>query len=623
MSGKSIRGWWILSSAFAAVVQVAFAEDPSFTGTGRLAPNAFIKAFGVSAGGGVAVGDAVDASRNTQAFVWTAAGGLHGIGFPSSINRESHATDVGVTSTGQLKVCGYGRDDINKIRAFLWTGDATGTGTFELLPLLTGGTQNWAYGLYVTALDVVLLTGDSESSASPGARQGFYWKTGEPDSEPIGFLNGGTPESHGVGIGLEGGQAIIVGRSNSRWSAGLNARETCIYKPGENLRGDKGLAWVCGRGWQILAGPNGIAETTAFGSDQQLIPVGTTGLSPDAVVVTTGADNILDTTTITGDDVEVPIGHNPTDPLDPEYKKAESLYRAVSPDGRYKVGRSTYGGTGLFEANLRDPKNRDYEANDHCGGIAFHWPLGFLNVGNTGAAITDNYSEALGVSNSAASPSRNGLIVAGWSTHVGGDTTHRAFVCMIQDGLDLWFLRQQGADPTDLGAYAASRFKDMRNLQWLLSHDYGLDLAGWDLREATAVSNTGGVVVGWGLHDGVEEGFVATIPALPSKGACCHRPSLECTLEFPGDCDGEWLGPETVCTRCCPKPFSDADQDGDVDAADFARFQACLNTGGGAILAGCECWDQDENGLVEETDFIHGFVNCGTGAEIPADPDCN
>jgi hypothetical protein len=291
------------------------------------------------------------------------------------------------------------------------------------------------------------------------------------------------------------------------------------------------------------------------------------------------------------------------------------------------VGNNTY-----WEANLRDIKNRDYSTPDNCGGIAFHWPLGFVTVDNTGAAITDDYSEAYGVSNGASpTGSRAGLVAVGYSMRLSDPTPRprRAMVCMIQDGLDLWFLRQQGASIDDYGARVASRFKDPRNLQYLLSHDFGLDLSGWDLQEATAVSDDGITVVGWGYHNSVEEGFVATIPGLPSPGGCCNHKTLECSTMYPGDCaasGGEFLGADVPCTSCCPKPFSDADLDGDVDMDDFAEFQKCITTGAGSggavILAGCECWDQNGDGAIDDTDFVHGFMNCGTGPAIPADPEC-
>ncbi len=625
-------GRTVLSGAVIALLLVApvLADTATFTGTGHL-PTGKIRAYGVSQDGTVAVGEALDGAGKTQAFVWTSAGGLHGIGFLSQINKESHARDVGVKPNGQIVICGYSKDDTNKDRAFLWTGDATGSGAFETIPLLAGGAQNKAYALHVVTDASVLVTGDSESSAAAaGKLQGFYWQTGEPDCDGIGFLGGTDPDSHGRGIGIRDGITRIVGYSNSRWGGTEgNSRMAASWEP-STLGGDWGLGRVCGgEGWQILAGPNGIAETTATVDNLQVTPVGTAGLDPDTVVVSAGPDNILkDQTNAAGDDVEAPAGRD-------EVAGHGSLYQGTSPNGRYRVGRSSYiaGAENPFEAILRDIRNRDFTSPDNCGGFVFHWPLGFAKVDNTGAPIADDYSEAYGVSNGA-SPTvgRNGLVAVGYSLRLSDPTPRatRAVICMIQDGLDLWFLRQQGADISDYGARVASRFKDMRNLQWLLSHDFGLDLTGWDLREATAVSDGGTVVVGWGLHNGVEEGFVATIPGLASQGGCCNHHTLSCTITFPGDCaaqGGEFLGAEVPCTKCCPLPFSDGDLDGDVDMDDFARFQACLTAGplggGPAVQAGCECWDANGDDAIDDNDFVHGFINCGNGPDVPADPNCN
>ena len=53
----------------------------------------------------------------------------------------------------------------------------------------------------------------------------------------------------------------------------------------------------------------------------------------------------------------------------------------------------------------------------------------------------------------------------------------------------------------------------MRDLKGLLVNDYGLDLAGWTLNEATGISDDGMTIVGTGINpDGYIEGWIATIP---------------------------------------------------------------------------------------------------------------
>lgn len=619
----STKYTWLAGLAILVAGQPAFPQA-AFTGTGRLATNQIVRALGVSPGGNIVVGYAVDAGGKKQACLWTAAGGLKSIGLLNVTDKESVATDVGVTSTGELKVCGSSKDTGDKDQAFLWTGNADGVGTFVTIPRLTGGTTNTAAGLLVMADDVVFVTGDSGSSAVSGNdRQAYRWRSDSPaGSLALGFLNSSRKQSRATGIGYRDDETHIVGNGHSTWSGGNDSREASHWTPSGGMGADKGLTWVCGgEGWQILAGPNGVAESIANAADIQITPVGTAGLDPNTVVVSAGMDNILkDQSSPSGDDFIAPLSMSPS--------VNESIFRAVSPNGRYRVGRSNYipGNNTLWEANLRDIRNRDFSSPDNCGGNVFHWPLGFCTLTNSGQPAADNYSEALGVSNGASpSGSRDGLVVVGTSLNVNEPSPRatRAFICLIQDGPDMWFLRHQGADPTDYGAFVASRFKDMRNLQWLLSYDFQLDLSGWDLREATAVSNNGTIVVGWGLHDGVEEGFVATIPGVPEQGACCNHQTLECSIVFEAACEGEWLGANTVCTRCCPKPFSDGDTDGDVDMDDFGLFQACINTSlPSTILPGCSCWDIDQDGTIDDDDFTRAFVVCGTGPGIAADPDC-
>ena len=53
----------------------------------------------------------------------------------------------------------------------------------------------------------------------------------------------------------------------------------------------------------------------------------------------------------------------------------------------------------------------------------------------------------------------------------------------------------------------------IRNLQELLEVDFGLkDMAGWTLVEARGVSTFGTTIVGWGIHNGIEEAWMAILP---------------------------------------------------------------------------------------------------------------
>ncbi len=62
--------------------------------------------------------------------------------------------------------------------------------------------------------------------------------------------------------------------------------------------------------------------------------------------------------------------------------------------------------------------------------------------------------------------------------------------------------------------------------------------------------------------------------------------------------------------------------DGDVDQADFGRFQACLS-GAGAIQSNPECLAAliDDDGDVDGDD-TQLFLGCLSGPDIPVSPQC-
>ncbi len=85
------------------------------------------------------------------------------------------------------------------------------------------------------------------------------------------------------------------------------------------------------------------------------------------------------------------------------------------------------------------------------------------------------------------------------------------------------------------------------------------------------------------------------------------------------DSDGDGLG--DACD--CGLPASDADDDGDVDLADYAALQMCLSAD--ALMPEyCLCLDYDGDQLIDAGDF-GAFLNClaAGGPDTPADPNCS
>ena len=92
---------------------------------------------------------------------------------------------------------------------------------------------------------------------------------------------------------------------------------------------------------------------------------------------------------------------------------------------------------------------------------------------------------------------------------------------------------------------------------------------------------------------------------------------------------GTYRGEGTNCDDpkvCCPKPFADTDEDGDVDQTDFSFFQSCYSGPGPFTLDGlCGCFDRDAGGAGDDdvdSDDWTAFEQCASGPGIPVSPTC-
>jgi hypothetical protein len=664
----------------------------TFVPTGRLSTTGKAWCYSISADGTLAVGKAVNSSSQNVAVLYdltTSPPGIHALGFLNSTYPDSSANGVALDSNGVVHVCGTSKiASDGKTQGFHWTGDRLGVGTFQAIPFLSGYNAGTAERLVIASDNTVYVTG--QNSGTSGTQQGYRWRSDLNSTLGLGFLTGS--RSAGLDITIRDGSTVAVGWADGNfWVGGSSRPEAFKWTPTVDGDPDSGIApqmgldRICGgEGWQISAGPNGIAETTANADNAQVVPPGTTGLvEPNAIVISPGADNTLKgQLNPIGDDIDWPIGHSIE-------STSQSFHRAISPNARYAVGESTYPerdctpncpGDYPRQAHLHDVHNRDYTTPDNCAGTGFFWPLGFLPG--------DNHSMAMGVSDGGGydrPDGREGLTVVGWSRHINyaikagsngaadsaaqGDdiqvvavgTTglasnakvvdqgpngkldtaptaddsiyaywpdlnsenQKAFACFISDshpwGHDIWFLQQHGAADDDPGASAASRFNGMVDLKvWLASN--GVDMTGWDLRQATDVSQDGKIIVGWGIHNGLEESFVVTVE-FPQPGACCVQTgwgSGTCSVVMQEECtNGTWLGNNTTCGQCafCPTPSADTDGDGDVDQADFAIFQTCFTGLGGGVPGGCECFNTDADTDIDQDDWA-AFEGQATGAGV-------
>lgn len=87
----------------------------------------------------------------------------------------------------------------------------------------------------------------------------------------------------------------------------------------------------------------------------------------------------------------------------------------------------------------------------------------------------------------------------------------------------------------------------MINLDMYLG-SVGVDISGWQLRNATGISADGGTIVGQGYRNGSEEGWIATIQA---TGTCCDA-SGACSSGLPPQCAGAWSRGGACTPTACP-----------------------------------------------------------------------
>ncbi len=129
-------------------------------------------------------------------------------------------------------------------------------------------------------------------------------------------------------------------------------------------------------------------------------------------------------------------------------------------------------------------------------------------------------------------------------------------------------------EPTAFEAFVWDNLHGMRSVKDVLVDEYGLDLSGWSLERANAVSGDGKTIVGSGNGPSGPEGWVARLGGTP----------------VPGDCDGDNLVDlvDYVCLHSCMTPPTpagldtacavfDFDTDDDVDLADVGEFVDLLS----------------------------------------------
>lgn len=177
---------------------------------------------------GVAVGLALDASSEYEAFRWTSAGGFQLIGTLDGINTTGRSVAYGI-SDDATRIVGWSarQDSITQERAFLWIqGATTGVVANPQMHELTGfaaDSRSWAEDISSTGTFAVGMS--TPAGGSMGQAHAVRWNlanvvtTGTAAAQDLGTLGGGY--SFGKATSADG--RVVVGFSRTSSPYGSHA----------------------------------------------------------------------------------------------------------------------------------------------------------------------------------------------------------------------------------------------------------------------------------------------------------------------------------------------------------------------------------------------------------------
>lgn len=181
------------------------AARPSFQGLGDMAGGAvYSEARGISADGRVVVGNgkSTTSGTSTEAFRWTAAGGMIGLGFlPGASQSAAEAT----SADGSVVVGQSGG------QAYRWT---QATGLVGLGDLPGGSVRSEAVGVSADG-SVVVGSSKSANSTANWANEAYRW-TEAGGMIGLGDLAGGYFDSVAMGVSADG--QVVAGVSDRKYT---------------------------------------------------------------------------------------------------------------------------------------------------------------------------------------------------------------------------------------------------------------------------------------------------------------------------------------------------------------------------------------------------------------------
>jgi probable HAF family extracellular repeat protein len=365
--GKGAARWW--RALWLAWVVVAWAALPSLAQQliwlGTLGGSVSV-ATGVSADGSVVVGVAWNAAGQYRAFRWTAARGMQDLG---TLGGDGSWAS-GVSADGSV-VVGGAENAAGQLRAFRWTA---ARGMQDLGTL--GGDRSGAWGV---SADGSVVLGSAQNAA--GQLRAFRW-TAARGMQDLGTLPGG---GGGEATAVSADDSVVVGwawNAAGRWRAfrwtaaegmqdlgtlggsesearGVSADGSVVVGRARNAaEQDRAFRWTAARRMQELG--------TLPGGDWSAA----SGVSADGSVVVgwawnaEGQPHAFRWTAARGmEDLNLTYAHLLTD--------GSELWEAyaISPDGRYIVGRGYNAATGREEAFLLDTQGTGVEERSGAAGV--------------------------------------------------------------------------------------------------------------------------------------------------------------------------------------------------------------------------------------------------------------
>lgn len=222
------------------------AEAASFTGLGDLPGGLFqSEAWDLSDDGTVVVGTSMSGGDQStgyirQAFRWTQATGMVGLGFLPGYTTNSRA--FAVSGDGAIIV---GRSEsASGVQAFRWT---QGAGLVGLLDLAGGSAKSGAYAI---SSDGTVIAGEGTNTSGT---QAVRWSNGGPITL-IGDLAGGTVESRMFGANSDGTVLVglgydATGQQATRWTQsggliGLGDLPGAVFRSSANATSANGSVVV-------------------------------------------------------------------------------------------------------------------------------------------------------------------------------------------------------------------------------------------------------------------------------------------------------------------------------------------------------------------------------------------